>query len=251
VGIRWLTASIDRPAQDLEAAVQFWTAATGSSLSAPRGDHGQFATLLPPDGDAYLRVQRVEHGGGSHLDVHVDDVDAFVRRAVTAGADVHRWPTGLVVLQSPAGVACCVVEHRGESVRPRPQTLAGAALHLVDQLCLDIPVASFDDECQFWSQVTGWDMHSSTIRAEFRFLTRPAWVPLRLLLQRREDNDGLARAHLDIASSDVAGLVAQHEALGANLSKRFQRWTVMSDPSSFPYCITSRDPQTGLLPLFE
>ncbi|HEX4865441.1 MAG TPA: VOC family protein, partial [Acidimicrobiales bacterium] len=84
--IRWITAFIDRPAGPFEDAVQFWMEATGSRLSQPRGEFGEFATLLPPGGDAYLRVQRVQGGGGCHVDLHVDDVDDLASRATAAGA---------------------------------------------------------------------------------------------------------------------------------------------------------------------
>jgi hypothetical protein len=73
-------------------------------------------------------------------------------------------------------------------------------------------------------------------------------MPLRLLLQRRDDDDGPARAHLDIASDHVDLLVADHQSLGASVVQTFEHWTTMTDPSGFPYCITSRDPRTGLLP---
>ncbi len=73
--VRWLTAFIDRPGENFDETVRFWASVTGSSMSPTRGEHDEFATLIPPDGDAYLRVQRVAEGpGGSHLDVHVDDI---------------------------------------------------------------------------------------------------------------------------------------------------------------------------------
>ena len=67
----------------------FWREVTGSELSPLRGAAGEFATLLPADGDAYLRVQRVADGpGGHHLDLHVDpaltSVEQAVERAVAA-----------------------------------------------------------------------------------------------------------------------------------------------------------------------
>ena len=73
MSMRWLTVFLDFPAGSFQAGVAFWREATGSGVSPFRGVHGGFATLLPPSGDAYLRVQRViEGGGGCHLDLHVD-----------------------------------------------------------------------------------------------------------------------------------------------------------------------------------
>lgn len=247
--VRWLTAFIDRPAASFEAAVRFWCAVTGSSLSQTRGEHDEFSTLLPPDGDAYLRAQRIEQGpGGSHLDIHVDDLAGFARRAISAGAQEQHGYNDVVVLRSPAGLPWCVVEHHGEEHRPMPRPAGDAgALHLVDQLCIDIPAASFDEECAFWSRVTGWEQRHSSVRSEFRYLDRPVGCPLRLLLQRRDDDDGAARAHLDLASSDRDAVVAHHVRLGATVTARFDGWTVLADPSATVYCVTDRDPATGSL----
>jgi Glyoxalase-like domain len=77
MSIRWLTIFLDFPGRDFGAGVAFWREVTGSELSPYRGEAGEFATLLPSDGDAYLRVQRISEGiGGCHLDLHVDLGDA-------------------------------------------------------------------------------------------------------------------------------------------------------------------------------
>jgi hypothetical protein len=250
MAIRWLTAFVDRPGESFDAATAFWQSVTGSALSPTRGDTGQFATLVPPDGDAYLRVQRVDDGpGGSHLDLHVDDVTGHADAAIGAGAtEAHREP-GLVLLTSPAGFRFCVVGHHGEATRPSPQPF-DAAGHtvLVDQLCLDIPSDRFEDEGRFWAAVTGWNRRRSTVLAEFDVVERPAGMPLRLLLQRRGDRDGPTRAHLDLASDDVDGLVRHHLGLGASRVERFEHWTTLADPAGLSYCITARDPRTGSLP---
>jgi hypothetical protein len=248
MAIRWVTAFIDRPAEVFDSAVSFWLAATSSSLSTPRGADNQFATVLPPDGDAYLRVQRIEVDRGSHVDLHVDDVNTFVAHALESGAEVQRSTTIPPVLHSPAGMVACVVAHRGKSRRPAPYRSASGVLNLVDQLSIDIPASHFDQECRFWSALTGWELRASSVRQEFRHLVRPLNLPLRLLLQRKDDDERPARAHLDIASDDVDLLVADHESLGASVVERFEYWTAMTDPSGYPYCVTKRDPRTGLLP---
>ena len=93
VPVRWLTVFLDFPAASFGAGVAFWREVTGSGLSPRRGAAGEFATLLPADGDAYLRVQRVAGGsGGHHLDLHVDpalaSVEQAAERAVALGAKV-------------------------------------------------------------------------------------------------------------------------------------------------------------------
>jgi hypothetical protein len=100
--------------------------------------------------------------------------------------------------------------------------------------------------CGFWARVTGWELRRSTLRWEFAYLVRPDWCPLRLLLQRRRD-EGPARAHLDLASSDVASAVDHHVRQGASVEAVFEHWTVLSDPAGSPYCITARDPLTGVI----
>lgn len=137
---------------------------------------------MPADGDACLRVQRVDGGGGSHFDFHVDDVEAFVSQAAAAGASVGRPGPGPVILRSPGrdGVVRRCPSGRGRPVRPRRS--AGGVLHLIDQLCIDVPSRSFTRERQFWSALTGWQLRASSVRTEFMYLVRPPGLPLRLLL---------------------------------------------------------------------
>ncbi len=115
VCIGWLTAFVDRDGVTFNEAVRFWLAATGSTLSTPRGDHTEFATLVPFDGDAYLRVQRVDVGGGSHLDLHVRQCRGIRRepplsRSSSIGRQwrTHRaFPTALPV-ETEDGIAVAV-----------------------------------------------------------------------------------------------------------------------------------------------
>jgi hypothetical protein len=248
VTVRWLTAFLDRPATSVGPATDFWTRVTGTTLSPVRGERGEFATLLPPDGDAFLRVQTVLAGpGGQHLDVHVDDVPAAAARAVALGARAEPQD-GHVVLTSPGGLTWCLVPAHGEALRPAPQRRDGVA-SLVDQLCLDLPPEAFEAECAFWPAFTGWQLARGS-RPEFAVLVRPPGMPLRLLLQRLDDepSGGRAACHLDLACTDVAREVARHEAWGAEVVATFPAWTTLRDPAGVAYCITRRDPLTGTLP---
>ena len=70
IPVRWLTVFLDFPASSFGGRVAFWRDVTGSGLSRFRGKAAEFATLLPPAGEAYLRVQRTADGsGGHHLDL--------------------------------------------------------------------------------------------------------------------------------------------------------------------------------------
>jgi len=224
----WLTAFIDLPAATYDAGVEFWAAVTGYSVSPSRGDHDEFATLVPPEGDAFLRVQRVDDGpGGVHLDVHRPD-QPF---------EVHR---------SPGGFAYCEVsEELGR--RPPPATWPGGHWSIVDQVCLDISPGAYERECGFWSDYLGWSLLDSTYFEEFRTLQRPEDQPIRLLLQRVGDERPEVTGHLDVYTSDREAETRRHESLGARVLRQHRHFTVLTDPTGAAYCITPRDQQTGML----
>jgi hypothetical protein len=242
----WASAFLDLPASSFSPGVAFWRGVTGFDLSPTRGDHGEFATLVPPEGDDYLRVQRVQDGpGGIHLDLHVPDPRAAADRAVTLGA-TEVADLGHVVLRSPGGLTFCMVG-RPASRRPPPATWPGGSRSLVDQVCLDIPSGGYAEECGFWEALTGWELTASP-GSEFSRLTRPPGIPLRLLLQRLGEPSGTVRAHLDLASEDRVSETLRHAALGASVLAENAHWTVLRDPVGSTYCITDRDPGTGMLP---
>lgn len=249
--VRWLTAFLDLPASTFDASASFWCAVTASTLSAPRGEHGEFASLVPATGgDPHLRVQRtVDGSAGVHLDVHTDVPAVMADRLLGLGARVLRENAGYVTMASPGGLVFCLVPFRFEGVRTTAVIGAGGERSLVDQLCIDVPAASFETELAFWSAVTGWAVHRSAL-AEFASLERPPTQPLRLLVQRLGDDDagGRATAHLDLAcGDDVDAVAAVHEALGAPVVRRERFWTTLTEPSGLPYCLTRRDPVTGTL----
>jgi hypothetical protein len=218
----WITAFLDLTSEELDDAVAFWRAVTGYGLSAPRGETGQFATLVPPAGDAYLRVQRVDDGpSGVHLDLHSPGQDFEVRR-------------------SPGGLPFCLVSG-SESDLPEASTWPDGNRSLVDQVCVDIPPEVYDAECEFWAETTGWDLVVGA-RPEFRRLRRPAGQPLNILLQRLDTPGGRVRAHLDLATDDRGAETRRHEALGASVVAVHSGWTVMQPPAGPVYCITGRAP---------
>lgn len=244
----WISAFLDFAPDDFEHAVTFWAGVTGCRVSSRRGDDGEFATLVPPDGDDYLRVQELREGPGRiHLDLHVPDPDAAAREAATLGAEVvTRHKHGFVVLASPGGLTFCFVRHRSTR-RPRPVTWPGGHRSLVDQVCLDIPGNLHEVEVGFWQQLTGWELRSWPRADEFHSLVRPPGMPIRLLLQRLGEADGVVRAHLDIATTDRAAETWRHRLLGAGVRQERELWTVLTDPSGAAYCLTDRDPANGML----
>ena len=137
----WVTAFLDFPADEFDSEVGFWSDVTGYAVSPSRGDNEEFATLMPHDGDAFLRVQRLADGPSRiHLDLHVDDLSTAAQRAVELGAEVvgHPDPGHVVVLTSPGGFTFCFVREPA-AVRPLPAVWAGDSWSIFDQVCLDIP----------------------------------------------------------------------------------------------------------------
>jgi hypothetical protein len=248
---RWLTIFLDFPGDAFGPGVAFWRSVTGSGLSPLRGADGEFATLLPPAGDAYLRVQRVFAGdGGCHLDLHTDTSRESVKdaaaRAQALGATVRHAEDGLVVADSPGGFTFCLVAWEGESVVPPPLQHGDAGASRADQLCLDIPAADFERECSFWAALTGGSPRPGAL-AEFSYLARPEGSPVRLLFQRREQAAPGDRVtgHVDFACADRQRLAGVHAAAGARVLAEFPNWIVLADPTGRRYCLTRRDPRTG------
>jgi len=242
----WISAFRDLPASSHDLGVAFWQAVTGYGLSAPRGQRREFATLVPPEGDDFLRVQRVEDGaGGVHLDLHVVDPRAAADTAVALGA-TEVADLGHVVLRSPGGLVFCFVSHEATR-RPAPAVWPDGTSSIVDQVCVDIPASHHDEECAFWAAVTGWEHRPGLPPETFSSLDRPDGIPLRLLLQRLDESSGPVRAHLDLAADDRAAEVRRHVRLGATLEHEHDHWTVLSDPAGAPYCVTDRSPATGRL----
>ncbi|WP_408898423.1 VOC family protein [Nocardioides sp. R1-1] len=227
----WVTAFLDSAPDHHQESVGFWQEATGYAVSAPRGDHDEFASLLPPDGDPYLKVQR-RHAGADriHLDLHVPDPLAAADAARVAGATIMA-DRGYIVMASPAGFVFCFVDH--------PSSRCPAQGSRVDQVSIDVPRAAYDRELAFWTAITGWRQRTSSVTEDFRFLGPPEGQPLGLLLQRLgADDDGDIRAHLDWGTSDRAAETERHLALGARVLAQHRYWTVLADPVGRVYCLT-------------
>lgn len=240
MSVAWLTLFFDVPDDRYQATEEFWTTATGTSLSARRGDAGEFVTMLPPTGDAHLRMQVLAGEPRLHLDLHVDSVPSMGDRAVRLGA-TELADDGHLVMRSPGGFVFCLVPHHGEQSAARP--LVEPAPHRPDQVSIDVPAELFDAECRFWADLTGWDCTPSATHAEFARLAVPDRFALTILMQKLGTDDPRAEthAHLDISCGDHRHEVAaHHRSLGADLVEDFVHWTVLRDPAGLLYCVTDR-----------
>ncbi|MGW6726693.1 VOC family protein [Nocardia sp. NPDC055029] len=241
--IRWMWAFLDRPADGFDDCVRFWATVTGSTVSAPRGAHDEFVTLLPATGPAWVKMQAVGDGGGIHLDLDVDDIPAAVATATGLGAHIVLVAPDYTVLESPAGQTFCFTPVKNDA--PPPVTVSTApdgTVTRLDQICLDLAPADIATDTAFWRSLTGWT-HQPSRSPEFSRL-RGDDEPLQLLLQRLDDPRPAA-AHVDLASTDIAATATWHESLGADRVADGERWIVMRDPGGALYCVTGRDPYTG------
>jgi len=230
----WLTAFLDFPAESHPLATRFWAAATGTTVSPSRGDHDEFATLIAPDSDDWLRVQRIGGSARTHLDVHGDP--SLPDRAAKLGATLLADEI-VPVFSSPGGMVFCTVSG-DESRPPRPRSWGGHR-SLVDQLCLDIPVGIFDGETAFWSGLLGRAAFEVEEYDEFARLESHPGDSLRVLLQRTREGDSVG-AHLDLACDDRDAEVARLLSLGAREVRRTPGWTVLVDPAGLEFCVTDR-----------
>ncbi len=242
----WLSAFLDLEASTFEDAVTFWREVTGFDLSPSRGAADEFATLVPTEGDDYLRVQRLVEGPSRiHLDVHVPAPRVAADRAVGLGA-TELADQGHVVLRSPGGFVFCFVGHPG-AVRPAAAVWPGGHRSMVYQVSLDLPGMAYDAEATFWAEVLEATPEVLSRRPEFTWLRRDRQLALDVLLQRLDDEDGPVTAHLDLGTTDRSAEVARHVALGAAADENEEFWTVLTDPAGLRYCVTTRDPATGRL----
>ena len=215
----WISAFLDLAAEELERGTAFWAQVTGTTLSTVRGERAEFTTLVPPDGDDHLRVQRRDEGPSRvHLDLHVGDQATAAEHARRLGAEVvHTAEEGYVVLRSPG--------HHSQ----------------VDQLSIDVPAPLLEAELAFWRDLTGWRLRR-TAYEEFHLLEVPAGQPLQVLVQRLDDDASEVSVHLDLTTDDVGAELARHVALGARVVTSHDHWTVMADPGGLRYCIAGDPP---------
>lgn len=232
----WIQVFLDTPAPAFEEAIGFWSAVTGWQPSERRGADGQFLTLLPPTGAAYVKVQAVDGPAGVHLDLDSTDRPVAVARARELGATPAWTYHDVEVMRSPGGMVFCQTLADGEPVLERTDST------VLDQVCLDVPHDLWEPEVAFWAALTGREPQIGAL-PEFVRLVRDGQP--RILLQRRDDSEGPVRAHPDLATADRRADTDAHVRLGATVRAVHQFWTVLTAPGGQVYCLTDRDPRTG------
>ncbi|MDT0186727.1 VOC family protein [Microbacterium sp. ARD31] len=232
----WIQLFLDTPAAAFEEAVAFWSAVTGWAPSQRRGEDGQFLTLLPPGGSAYLKMQAVDGPPGMHLDLDSADRAAVAERARELGATPAWTYHDVEVMRSPGGLLLCHTRLEGTPLLER----SGATV--LDQVCVDVPRPHWDAEVAFWAALTGREPQVGSL-PEFVRLVQDG-LP-RMLLQLLDEDEGPVRAHPDLATADREADTAAHVRLGADVRAVNEFWTVLAAPGGQVYCLTDRDPRTG------
>jgi hypothetical protein len=266
--IEWVDAFVDVPGAAAADFRAFWAAVTGWTESGPRGDRGQFRSLLPdPDvaARAYLRVQELDGPPRVHLDLVCAGVGSragsgsgalsgegdaqlalAAERLVALGARPVDDLPGVQILSSPVGqVFCLVTDDEPRQVGPRAgwaRQWPGGHRSRLAQVCLDVPPAAYDVELAFWTAVTGWTPKPSSL-PEFTHLRQPPDVPLGLLVQRLADGQSPRGAHLDLGTDDIPAEVERLVGLGAVDAGPVQDWHVLRDPVlGLAFCVTPQEP---------
>jgi predicted enzyme related to lactoylglutathione lyase len=104
---------LDCQVEDLDRAVDFWSAALHRSVTSSDQDgDGKYAELETAANEPFLLLQKVEHDPRVHLDIETDDLDAEVARLEALGAQRLKFVTRWWVLQAPTGHRFCVVRQQ-------------------------------------------------------------------------------------------------------------------------------------------
>lgn len=112
---------IDTPAEQADAAADFWSAALGVPARPARGEE-QFTVLTGAVPGLFAVVQAIGDAPRYHLDIETDDLAAEVARLTALGAEpVSSWQEAHT-LRAPGGHLLCVVP-----VHSDPETFADSA----------------------------------------------------------------------------------------------------------------------------
>ncbi len=230
----WLTVFLDFPAAEFDAGTRFWAGATGYEMSATRGAQHEFATLLPPTGDPYLKVQQLADGPTRlHLDLHVGDLFAAAEAAEATGAELVQESHGHLVLRSPAGFTFCLVSHAA-AVVPGPRVWPSGHRSRVSRFCLDVPRTQYDAERTFFSRLLGGTWREVS---EPETALRPAsgWA-LDVRLQPAEITREVT-SHLHIVTDNLEAEVARLSGLGARERAMRTGKAIVEAPGGTALCV--------------
>ena len=102
-------------------------------------------------------------------------------------------------------------------------------------ILIDCKTSDIDAAARFWSEALGRpvDAGHPGSRGNYRMLETPPDEPIVEI--QRVDHE--SRVHIDIESDDIPAEVARLEKLGARVTERLERWTVMRAPTGQHFCV--------------
>jgi predicted enzyme related to lactoylglutathione lyase len=102
-------------------------------------------------------------------------------------------------------------------------------------ILIDCKTSDVEAAARFWAEALGRpiDPDHPGSRGNYRMLETPPGEPI-VEIQRVEHE---SRVHIDIETDDIAAEVARLERLGARVSERLARWTVMQAPTGQRFCV--------------
>jgi Glyoxalase-like domain len=238
----WLHTVIDVPPALHATAAEFWSQALGWPAGSPWTDHQELSSFEPPDGDAYVHLQRIDGPPRVHVDLEADNLQETVAKATSLGAAIvnraDRWWT----LSSPGGLPFCVIPARPHTA-PAPATWPDGHRSRMVQVCIDSPRDKHEAEVEFWKALLPGRWVSSPAHEFAGKWHDDAGAPLQLLFQRLGEPDGTVRAHLDHGTDALAAEVRRLVGLGAvDLGPGRGGWQVLRDPAGSTFCVTKNAP---------
>lgn len=145
--------SLDLPREGWQTSLEFWSAASRTTVSAPRGQRGQLVTLEPAKGDSWLTLQAVDENPRLHLDLDSADPVASYERSIGLGALPARADDDVPVARSPGGLL-----HRHTLARGSRRLARDGADSVLDQVCIDVPAPLWDRDVAYWRALTGREL---------------------------------------------------------------------------------------------
>jgi hypothetical protein len=238
----WVHAVVDVPDDEHAAAARFWSRVLGWPADDSWDGHPELRSFEPPDGAAYVHLQRIDGPARIHLDLEAESPAETVARAVGLGASYVATRGTWTTLTSPGGLPFCVLQAKAHEA-PGPVTFPDGHRSRLVQVCVDSPRPAHVGEVEFWRALLGgrWVPSDS---AEFA----GKWhdddgSPIQLLFQELDEPDGLVRAHLDLGTDDLDADVRRLRDLGAIDIGPGRGWHVFRDPSGELFCTTKNSPE--------
>ena len=237
----WLHAVIDAPHGSHRETGRFWEHALGWPVGPGWEGHPELRSFEPRTGDAYVHLQEIDGAPRVHLDLEVDDPDAFAEQALALGAEtvavLERWQT----LRSPGGLAFCLLRP-GDRTPPQPVAWSDGHRSRLVQVCVDAPRDAHEREVAFWQALLPGRWVGSDAPEFAGKWHDDAGSPLQLLFQRLDEPSGPVRAHLDLGTDDLAAEVRRLRALGATDVGPGRGWHTLRDPAATLFCATENSP---------